>query len=1579
MPNNTLLPSELDALFQRIDAERGRQTQLRAAWQANAARIADVIGARWQIAPWVPADVIALTAIYDMDDEVFGAVAESAGQAGMSKGGLVEKAQIADLNATQLAALANPFSAEAEARRAQVLGPERLAATQARATELAAATELAEGGGLWRFLTENPVTRAGGQIMETTGGAIPEVVRTGAKGVIRTAVGVAQTPYEAVQAAAASRVRGIGDIGGALLEGDVSGALRAAPAAFGGQAFMPSTWQATTGGQAVAQLVETGEIDVGEGLFVGGTVRTDQQQRAREVRGTIGGEAWTIGRAMASTVLEPGSSPYGWVSGTIDAAAAVGLDPANYVGAGVAKARRAARVPTGAVAPAAVTRAARLADPKWRAVVEEAVGMIPAGTLGVRNAVLAPRAMKWVLGDDGRKVVQAFRQETSPTRIWLAMQRKIGPADARALAATRTDAEVIRILGEGFSGGRIRRLPTPGHWPGDNLPGMSVIARAADRRRIFGQVPETTWLDPDDDMRAMSVLYDTLGNSGILGAERRALTDGWIAAKSTGLKGDEYNAIKATWKAIDGKLVESGVPAELARRITDGRRAYGRDTDWLTDDFADGITNDFLGLAGGGPTMLAEALNSGMWLMEPSQLRAVRQQTSRLGRLTKRKGLAIPKAMAEFYTSTLWKPSVLARPAYITRVGGDEVARSMLGGEFRHATDFMLAMVGHGYGSRLFSNVIRKVGGRYGADLAGDPTNLGRFLNKIDADIDAAQAAGNTDEVTRLLAERARVADKIGEGFEQEYKRAMIGEARAKSVSTMLRDDFVAEYQMRTGNIVRRSKADPTHKDQWVDGLGWELGKIHGDRIARRVANGGLLVGDNPGQFRAGIDGIEDWLVANGDGVRDELAAMYPDIDWADPANARRWIDHQLAIVDHFTGMNAEIRQMVATGRLGDKGAYFPVAGRMETAPHVYDHLRAWHEAPDSPEWVRWNQTMYDRDAPSLVKRGQDLRDDFLGWFFGDLYGKTSDYLARNPTFNRFLWKHYDDMAGLLTKDEAAKALAKLDNAKLPKDMDVRIRAKLRAADGTERLDDIDKLAKGYALDDTQALLFDVSKRSQFFDVAKILFPFGEAWKEFLVTWSRALYERPELVNTLRKVVVGGRQGDPDRNGQGFFYRNAYGDEVFAYPGSGAVAEYLTGVNVAMEGQLLGLSLGTQIMPGIGPVGSVLVSQLVPDTPTFDTVAELLFPFGSPEERGDMLNVLPIPSWAQKIGAAIPGLNDAFGLDNPQKNLVYGNTYFEVSAVLAASGKYDLTNPQDLDQLDEDARHKAKVLSMMRGIMQATGPTSPGLVYKVATLQGDVTVPLLTEDLRKMQEQDYDTAVARFLEKYGDGVFIYLASKSYAVNPGIAPTDEFGQWEREHGDLIDRYKRVGAYFGPAGTEFSIDVWGQQVRAGRRVRRDSPNDRIAEAHDIVARSAYFAAKDKIGPNPTPEQKAWLKQVEADLMDEHPGFVLTSEGQEKLKKQIAELDRASNDREVQQLPAGEALMVYMQRRDEVLRAQVDQGVTTSTTSISRAAGGAHLRQYLRDVAADLITDHPEFQRLWDDVLSREIPEEVVDAAA
>jgi hypothetical protein len=92
----------------------------------------------------------------------------------------------------------------------------------------------------------------------------------------------------------------------------------------------------------------------------------------------------------------------------------------------------------------------------------------------------------------------------------------------------------------------------------------------------------------------------------------------------------------------------------------------------------------------------------------------------------------------------------------------------------------------------------------------------------------------------------------------------------------------------------------------------------------------------------------------------------------------------------------------------------------------------------------------------------------------------------------------------------------------------------------------------------------------------------------------------------------------------------------------------------------------------------------------------------------------------------------------------------------------------------------------MRAAGQFTGPASPTTEFKIPTKQGDKYVDALLNELRQFEQEDYDSAIDRFLDLYGDDLVLYVSSKSRAIAQGLEATEEFGVWERTNTDIINQ-------------------------------------------------------------------------------------------------------------------------------------------------------------------------------------------------
>ena len=409
---------------------------------------------------------------------------------------------------------------------------------------------------------------------------------------------------------------------------------------------------------------------------------------------------------------------------------------------------------------------------------------------------------------------------------------------------------------------------------------------------------------------------------------------------------------------------------------------------------------------------------------------------------------------------------------------------------------------------------------------------------------------------------------------------------------------------------------------------------------------------------------------------------------------------------------------------------------------------------------------------------------------------------------------------------------------------------------------------------------------------------------------------------------------------------------MFNFPFSGQLTKLLTGMEAPMQAPVKRLSLGLQVIPGIGPVAQIAASKLLPDTPTTDAIAEVLLPYGRKE------GIQFVPGWLSKLTSAIEA--------NPGKlESIYANTYMETVRALSATGEYNLSDPIEQQKLFEDARGKARIITSLRALSQFVGPTSATAEFLVPTEEGDVMASVLTKSFYDLQTENYDTAVQRFIQRFGADAFLYLGSKTRSRQPGLLATEQFGDWERRNEDLLRTYPEVAAYFAPGGDDFSFSVWERQIRTGRRERLND-QEMLDLAQYRVGSAVYRDLKSQVGQYPTKEEREWLAKQRLKIHAKYPGFPPKAVFEvNKLEVRIGQLKAIVDNPKLANDDVAGAVRDYLGFRDEAL-AQAQAAGLSSLNGKSVEP----LRDWLYSIGTALAERVPDFQRLWDQELSSEV---------
>lgn len=1333
------------------------------------------------------------------------------------------------------------------------------------------------------------------QVQQTRAGTdlSARAVYEGGKATSRAGLAVAQAPYEAVvglgREALAGNLSGNGLTTGLSVESQKD---------VGGQ---------TTVGAAAEQYGKTGQVDLGSGFFPGGKAAELQTQNAREAL-SIDGHAATPGRLAASLVTEPGTKPYRILSGIVDAGATWYGDPGAMGLKSLGESRAAAKGLGGIATEAQVAKAAEKAG-AWGDEVKAAVGLVD----GARRSVVPAAVDRYLYSDGFQKIATKLAETRSPYEVWLASDKKM-PADV---------AHELSLLDEP---GKVAAALRP-HLGLDVLPGdfkgfgMSVTQSAQRQLRAFNVVPETygPWDDADTFVRNLD---NTLANADIMGESRRAVMDEAFRVLTNPTEGGKKRLADTIASTIEKSLVDSGTDPDTAKRLTSWAGDIDRVRHYQIDDLGNDVNFSWVPEGKKQPTALTDLINSGVFFHDPEALREIKLRTGRWAKITSNPGFRVPESAVTALQQEVWKPLQTARPAYFLRVNGEEVARSLASGTFDRFTDW-LNFAAFGRGNRTATGALQ--------DLAEEADQLVSKLAEGSLDDAATKAAkSRLNQINDELLKGKTAFDEARVG--QQWDKFNLGQAERNLV--------------RTGDW--RIVTKEGDRSLWKQGLADEMISMAQDPVIRRVANGGLFDGDGVANARPGLDGIVDWLM-NGTGTkfRRQMEAAFPGIDAQ--RIAEELVDKARLRVSKL-GDDPDLREAIATGKFGDAAAWTETRNGRAASAELLDRLERWRQDPAS-----WNMQKVERMTERAGRAGNSALNEtlaaknrFMNFFFGHLYGKTSDYLARSPVFKAEYWNQIDRMMPFLDEEGRAVALANAREAKLGRSRMASLVERSKTPVGEVTLETVEDLAKGYALDHVHNLLYDSSQRSQFFDTWRAAFPYGEAWREVLTRWPKLFVENPQLVRRSQMIVEGAR-------GAGWFHQDpATGEEMFTYPIPGPLADYL---GTEFQGSVKGLSLGTSVLPGLGPVASVGAREIIPNTPDTDFIRSLIFPYGEPSSVMGSI----APAWMKKVFAAWQA--------DPQKDRIFANTYVEVVRQLQATGDYG-TSPDEKERLLSDAKDRARVITGIRALIQFGGPSAPQIKYLAETKQGDVAAALLAKKLAELQADDYDTAIEKFFDLYGDQAYAYLVGKTKSTVGGQRASSAYGQWERENGDLVRKYPLVAGYFGPQDEGFSSTVYQRQERAGRRERRTA-SQMVDDAQAMLAGWIYRAQTKKVEGRTDEAAMEWKRQIKADLQTDYPGWNPDAVPN-NLPGRIRQLQGAVKDEKISGTEIGKGLTIYFEKRQQAIDAAKQGGLASPFT----AKRAAYLRDWLRQVGGDLSSDFKGFDRIWDEVLSRELKDDTTD---
>lgn len=645
------------------------------------------------------------------------------------------------------------------------------------------------------------------------------------------------------------------------------------------------------------------------------------------------------------------------------------------------------------------------------------------------------------------------------------------------------------------------------------------------------------------------------------------------------------------------------------------------------------------------------------------------------------------------------------------------------------------------------------------------------------------------------------------------------------------------------------------------------------------------------------------------------------------------------------------------------------------TFRQLIERQQIWDGEYGLPNQVRVEQQKWDDNTYDLNNMVTGFTNYATGWLFNGLNDFATRRLERSPLFRQYYYQEIAKHVDRLSYDEGKRLYENMmanareegfDNIRQylgegwtqVNKVSTRLeRLNTRAASsakGTLTIGELDDYARFKALGDTKDLLYDASVRNNFFDALRIVMPFADAWKDVVGTYAMlGAQHNIHMIRQFARVYNGIEEADPDQDGRGFFFRQPQTGEVqFSFPLSGSISKLVTGIDAPLAAPVARLSQGINIYPALGPYSQFGLSSILSNDPKYNDIKELFLPYGETK-------------LAELFTGQIPGVVrkgfETFVADTENRANTYGNVYIETVRALSVNPKYDLATEQGMENLLSDARFKARILTGMRMMSQFLGPSAGVQEWKVPTQIGDQYITVMLEQLRKFQRDDYDTSIDKFLNLYGDELALYVSSKSKALRDGLEATQEFGDWTALNQDILDKYERIGAYFGPTGSDFNFTVWNQQQEEGEREKLGD-KELIKLAQYRIGSTKYRAFRRTMPPTLNEKQRSVLAAYRELLHEEFPGFPVKAEYTVgEFANSLVEIREALQDSRLSNNPMIGALRDYIQIRDGL-----ELGSGESLKSKRNISNRATLYSY----GESLATQNPEFARIWDRLLSQEV---------
>lgn len=975
-----------------------------------------------------------------------------------------------------------------------------------------------------------------------------------------------------------------------------------------------------------------------------------------------------------------------------------------------------------------------------------------------------------------------------------------------------------------------------------------------------------------------------------------------------------------------------------------------------------------------------------------------------------------------FYTRNLFKPFVLMRAAFFTRVFMEEQARIAVKGLssiYNRPYEYFQWLAAHNPNSRV-----------------------GKILESLPfSKYKGAQY--NPDAVDFLMQEEVMEA----------MQKTMRYEDMAGGANKPKNNKYVEYLGRKTSELT---------EPQIVESVYHELRLLRGDPLAAAVARHGY-----------GSDELAEWIASPAGRearlqfirYKGKKAANFIDDNHRDLDQHLQYLESRIRIISGGTfdiakdavknkkgaftyalrkggnGGNSAIRTMVAEGKLtkfGTTGSNKKDIVEFFSTEDVFlkkfkkskitDELAKYYNKTDGIDPGTLTQIVdkaEDMTPQNFLGQVEDMMDNAYQAIFDRLMTKPIGYLNRSTTFKQFRWMYIQDRFKDFDKGLRSKFIKEAKEAGVPQDIiDEMVGLnKLYKPGKVSNYEVMNTESKAYALAGVKELLYDTKQRHTLSDKLVNIFPFIEVWFEVFQTWGQLFGENPYVLRKAHLGVRGGGAADAlgSSSDDGFISPDPMDPtkDVFIYPFGGFMSNLIfddeltdgeQNVQISPRGQLQGVNLLAQgFVPGPNSLVAFGIDKVLPKIETATTklgakygwandFEKFLFgDFPPPEELSDVFAVSPVykkgramlldpedfeyitenSSEVEKMRAkkTIDVFRWGVSAGEPKRLYEAGKLDKYLDIVAPNTTKANLNQGQIELAYLEFAKEKSGTLFAFEFMVQFFGPTGFKPEFFVEDKQGHLWgQAALYEEYIRIREKNNGNDIAtynEYLELYGLE-HPYMMSPRSQSEVGKQPSSVRVQtFQKENPEIFDSLKISGYYLNidnPYEEKKYDDIVVEKTLLSPDQYRRAVNDTLG-----FFRYKTFTKKIDSLETLTSQQKTIFKRsYRNELKLALPGFQSEEYGQMNPPSTQDIFDEMKEqwlvNPAILELNSGKGFAAIMQHWDYATALSTEYSSTKNPDwwLQSEDPRAKALRIYVANAANGIIEEYPEFWGVWTGVL-------------